>query len=380
MDKTLFFDTTCSGHRSSYDLSLMKGVSQVREVLFVSKITNQMSVSLEEEGIQYVSITTSKKHHLLHDLSLLIQMVRIARRSKIKHIHLLYLDSLLILLLILAPFLWIFNFKITGTLHWSPNKFIKRLLLKILILGKTLQNIVVHGDYTKDRIRELLGNRREDCVFSIPYPHLHNTGQTNPENGLPPDERARIEQLERPFLLLFGGLRYDKGADLLIESLKHIQNRRFTLLIVGKEEYFDHQFIERELEGTELKNHVFLKLGYVPDEEVSYYFAMTDAVVLPYRRIFTGQSGPLTEGAANRKFIIGPDHGELGYTIKTYDLGFTYAVEDTNDLANMIQTYIDIFNSDPNQLKPSGFDFYKGIVSEQHFWHRYQEFFTKVAS
>lgn len=380
MNKILFFDTTCSGHRASYDLSLMKGISQEWEVLFVSKLTNPMKASLEQEGIQYVRITTSKKHHLLHDWSLLLQMMRIARRSKIKHIHLLYLDSLLILLLFLAPFFFALNLKITGTLHWSPNKPVKRLLLKILVLGKALQKIVVHGDYTKDKIRKLLGRGRADCVFSIPYPHLHDSTQTNPGYRVAPEEEARINQLARPYILLFGGLRYDKGADLLIESLKHIRNRSYTLFIVGKEEHFDYQFINRELEGTELKNQVYLKLGYVPDEEVSYYFAMTDAVVLPYRKIFTGQSGPLTEGAANRKFIIGPDHGELGYTIKTYDLGVTYAAEDTKDLASMLQTYIDNFNSGKNQLKPSGFDYYKGIVSEQHFWHRYRKFFSEVAS
>lgn len=379
MDRILFFDTTSSGHRSSYDLSLIKGVSKEREVLFVTKASAQLQASLNNEGIKYKHILTKRKHHLIHDFELLIKMLWIAKRQKIKHIHLLYLDSILILILLAIPAIYLFRFRLTGTLHWYPNKTIKKILLYGLIKGKALDKVVVHGDFTKGKVLKLLGlSTKSNRVFSVPYPNLHNPVDSRNKDITTVYEKINIQNLKRPFLLAFGGLRYDKGLDLLIESLKKVSNRNFTLLIVGKEEHFDQHFIEQQIEGSFLENNTILKLGYVPDEAVSYYFGMTDAVVLPYRKIFMGQSGPLTEGAANGKFIIGPNHGELGFTIDTFDLGYTFSVEDTNDLANNLQKYIDEYGSGKHLINQNGINQYKSMVSEDFFWHQYRSFFSVI--
>ncbi|MBJ9988940.1 glycosyltransferase [Paenibacillus sp. S28] len=379
MDRILFFDTTSSGHRSSYDLSLIKGISKEREVLFVTKASSQLQASLNNEGIKYKSILTKRKHHLIHDLELLFQMLWIAKRQKVKHIHLLYLDSILVLVMLIMPIIYLFGFRVTGTLHWYPNKTIKKILLYGLIKGKVLDKVVVHGDYTKGKVLKLLGPKtKSNRIFSVPYPNLHNSVDVRNKNITTVYEEINIQNLKRPFLLAFGGLRYDKGLDLLIESLKKVSNRNFTLLIIGKEEHFDQHFIEQQINGSFLENNTILKLGYVPDEYVSYYFGMTDAVVLPYRKIFTGQSGPLTEGVAKGKFIIGPNQGELGYTIDKFDLGYTFLVEDTDDLAKTLQKYIDEFGSGGRLINQNGINQYKSMVSENFFWHQYRSFFRVI--
>lgn len=375
MEEVLFFDTTSSGHRFKYDLSLLKGMQKQRKVLFVTKTTDIMQNYLNEENIRFEHVKTNNKHYLLHDCSLLMQMFQISNKHKIKHIHLLYLDSLLLLLFVMLPILFILRLNVTATLHWYPVRTYKKILLKFLIRVRILKKIVVHGDYTKERVLKVIGSKHKTRVYSIPYPNLHDLTQVEFNHTKTADIELTLGQYKRPFLLVFGGMRYDKGIDILMESLKQINERDFTALIIGQEGHFNRRFIEDQLRSSGLENKVYLKLGYVPDEEVPLIFGVTDAVILPYRKVFSGQSGPLTEGVANGKFIIGPACGELGHTIQDYNLGYTFKVEDTDDLARTIEQYIVGYNSETMMINHSGVERYKLEIAEKSFWQRYQAFF-----
>ena len=66
----------------------------------------------------------------------------------------------------------------------------------------------------------------------------------------------------------------------------------------------------------------------------------SDYVILPYRKLFSGASGPLTEAVWFKKPIIGKDNSSIGDMIKKYELGWTFKTEDSDDLANVINGVI----------------------------------------
>ncbi len=143
---------------------------------------------------------------------------------------------------------------------------------------------------------------------------------------------------EVPVLLTIGGTRYKKGLDILLEALRNVK-KPFQLLIAGKEEDFDRNYIEENIKSY--KDNVKLLMRVLSDEEFAICINAADFIVLPYRKSFNGASGPLGEGVWRKKTIIAPNHGSLGSIIHEYNLGVTFETEDVNDLTKIISEQLE---------------------------------------
>ena len=137
-----------------------------------------------------------------------------------------------------------------------------------------------------------------------------------------------------PKLLALGATRYDKGLDLLLEALRRVK-RPFKLVIAGKAEDFDEAFVLKNIEPY--RGQVELALHFLSDEEVQNFLVDADIIVLPYRKIFDGASGPMCEGLYLGKTILGPDHGSLGSLIRQSHAGYVFESENTGKLAERIE-------------------------------------------
>ena len=120
---------------------------------------------------------------------------------------------------------------------------------------------------------------------------------------------------------------------MLLEALDGV-NEPFQLLIAGSVSDFDKEFVESKTSGY--RDKVKMKLCYLTDKEVQMAAAASDIVVLPYRKVFDGASGPLGEGVILGKCIIGPDHGSLGRIISENHLGYTFESENIDSLHSTI--------------------------------------------
>ena len=63
-------------------------------------------------------------------------------------------------------------------------------------------------------------------------------------------------------------------------------------------------------------------------------------MILPYRKIFAGQSGPLTLALKYRKPLIASDVMQIGYDVNKYKLGITFKPEDVESLSQAIKSFI----------------------------------------
>lgn len=180
------------------------------------------------------------------------------------------------------------------------------------------------GVFHTEEIRrevEKFGCRNTECV---PYPCFLDV----------PAGAGKGYRSDPPKLLALGGTRYDKGLDILLTALEKVQ-ASFHLIIAGKPEDFDETFIS---EGTEkYRAQVQTYLHFLSDEEVKKFLEEADIIVLPYRKIFDGASGPLCEGLYLGKTIIGPEHGSLGEMIRQSHAGYTFESENVEKLAECIE-------------------------------------------
>lgn len=90
--------------------------------------------------------------------------------------------------------------------------------------------------------------------------------------------------IEKPYLLFVGSMYPHKNLEMLVEAFAKL-NSKMNLVLVGKESFFS-QRLRQKVEKLGLKNIVLFpglkaKEGYVPDEDLPYFYKNAAAFVFP---------------------------------------------------------------------------------------------------
>lgn len=242
----------------------------------------------------------------------------------------------------------------------------KRSVLRDISLHRIfnrIKNGVVHTVSLKD----MLLSMRINNVVHIEYPQFYESTSIDKNNA---KLKLGIKNSE-PVLLALGSTREDKGLDILLDALNFV-NRPFHLLVAGSVSSYDENFINEK--SNDYNPNVTLLLHFLNDEEFNLCLNAADYIVLPYRKCFDGASGPLGEGVAREKGIIGPNHGSLGQIIIDNHLGYTFEAENIDSLAKTInQALLNGIVIDNKYLE------YKRSLSPEIFIMRYKLLFDKVS-
>lgn len=304
-------DSVFDGHHSVY----MKALEKINIVENISK-----DISIENNKKKVIKYIKDRKYILKYALD----------KVEVDNIlHLLYLDQLYTL----GPIFKNNKYKkIIATLHHYPQNNIKEKLLKVC--SKQIDTIIVHSDYLKEQLISL-GIRN---VEVIDYPIFNRYKLDNISNI---KEKLSLDN-DKYIISALGGTRYDKGLDILLESFEYVGEEiksKIQINICGKEEDIKRDYIEEKCK--ELHINYRLKLNYMTDEEFYENIIVSDCIAIPYRNMFTGNSGPMTEGVYENKPIIAPNSGNLGYLMNKYELGVTFEGENHKDLARAIERLVE---------------------------------------
>lgn len=189
--------------------------------------------------------------------------------------------------------------------------------------------LIVHSEANRRRFVELYPDLASR-VTVIPHgvwtpPARYTKGEARGKLGIP---------LDRKVILFFGGIRHNKGLELLLHALSKVTKRpegqRILLVIAGGlpvNESFD-QYMSL-IEELRLEAHVLAKIGFVSDEQVPLYFCASDIIALPYTSSFQAQSGVLMQAYGYQLPAVVTDVGSLGETVREDDTGIV--VDETID-------------------------------------------------
>lgn len=128
--------------------------------------------------------------------------------------------------------------------------------------------------------------------FKGPIQVLHHPVYDHFGPAMDRETACRVLELsgDRRYLLFFGLVRPYKGLDLLLQALVHPnfsfwdsdQGKPWTLVIAG-EFYEPVEPYVQLVKKLGLEERVVLRPAFVPDDQVSAYFGLAEALVLPYR-------------------------------------------------------------------------------------------------
>ena len=324
--KIIYIDTAIDGHHLTYLSALIKGADNDHVLILPEKV--------ESRGVkQYVCTDkdSSEQRTFQSYCNWMKQIKAIVKKEKPDVVHFLYGDV----------FYRYFGYglgalkgiKTIITLHWARTGILQKISTKMIC--SQVDVAVVHSSY----IKTLISGYGANNVVHIEYPQF-NTNMVTKEDacgywGI---------STEIPTIACIGHTRQDKGLDILLEALDQV-DKPFQLLVAGKEDSFDRTFIEEKI--LKYQDRVRLCLKYLTDEELANALGAADIIALPYRKTFNGASGPLGEGVALNKCIVGSNHGNLGDTIEKNHLGYTFESENSSALAEILnRALIDKFKPD----------------------------------
>jgi glycosyltransferase involved in cell wall biosynthesis len=206
---------------------------------------------------------------------------------------------------------------------------------------------------SKKGIDELKGKFKiQNKITYSPHPLFDIYGEP-----LSKEEACEKLQLDSNlnYILSFGLVRKYKGVDLLIKAFKSFssENPNHRLLIVG-ECYGDWETYQSIIDELDLNDKIIRFDLFVPDNEVKYYFSVSDFLALTYR---TATQSGVTQIAYSMELpILVTDVGDLATMVPNGKVG--RVVEAANN-----QAIVDAMSemSSPDQIV----HYKKGITEEK---------------
>jgi beta-1,4-mannosyltransferase len=194
------------------------------------------------------------------------------------------------------------------------------------ILARFADGIIVHSRCARRKTIEaykLFGQANKLRVI----PHGNYLG--NYPNDISREQaRARLGiGVDKKVFLFLGQIRAYKGLPELISAFTKISSGDEVLVLAGKP--LPEQMRNDIKELTAGRKDIIFAPGFVPDEEIQVYMNAADAVVFPFRDIFT--SGSILLAMSYAKAIIVPDLESLE-EVKKAGGAITYDPQDRNGL------------------------------------------------
>jgi len=199
--------------------------------------------------------------------------------------------------------------------HWVATTFSER--------------VIVHCNEARRLLKTRYGRRNK--VFQVDHPNLasHYPNQISKETA-----RNRLNLSNNVMIFAFiGGIRPNKGIEILIKAFSNLTEENFRLLIAGQVFPPDSYFQSLEELATGDKRIRFYP-GRIADEDLQIYLNAADIVVLPFSRILTSSSAILA--LSFKRPIIIPKMGCLPELIDPNG-GWLYEPGDPGSLTNCLR-------------------------------------------
>jgi len=359
--RVLLFDPIVGGHHVEYAAYIIRYLIDAGdEVIFVTwkpdklldpiyAIGRAVTVKhvIEHSDVKFGGNTLKRSWQLTQGIK---YCFKLAATQGVDIVHHLYLERSEFPLYLQSIKFKKHDWKLFGTLFWpyfiheNQEKIgllkrfyhnMNRWALGQLLKRQKLAGLFVHSDRIKEKLVRLYGNGTlQQRIFVVPDPV--SISEEIPQKaareylGLPKD---------KPIILFFGGLRWDKGPDILFKALPLVQEEFYTV-VAGTVTEIGKMKAEQCRKNLQYPERLITRFGFISDADMTKYFAAADAVVLPYRRTFTGTSGVLQRAAAAGKPVIATDVGEVGPTVREHGLGIVVEPESPSALAKGIREFL----------------------------------------
>ncbi|MDW7673969.1 MAG: glycosyltransferase family 4 protein [Bacillota bacterium] len=214
------------------------------------------------------------------------------------------------------------------------------------------KGVMVHGENIKRQFIETVIKSNTKCKKKI-FVAEYGSEEYYNNNIIP--KRDACEYLgideKRKNILFFGMIREDKGIRDLLKAIRTYNSQEALFIIAGKPYDISHEEILRLISMYELESKIKYIPEYIDEEEIKYYFCAADALIVPYKKEFSSQSGPLKMALSYSLPVICSDVGDIGeFTVKN-KVGLIFEPENIRSIQDAIDLFLEMSIEDVNLIR-----------------------------
>lgn len=238
-------------------------------------------------------------------------------------------------------------------------KVFQRELFKTVI-NNEVKGFAVLGQFHQEQLRQQL-----NITSSFPVEIVPDGAEIIEEKINQAEARKKVNINGSGLVFLFLGiLRKDKGLEYLIEALSYMKDKEFKVIIAGAPFEWSVEQIQSLIDRYDVSSKVILRLDYISDEDVPYYYFASDVVLFPYTNEYTGGCGPLIKGAsAHSKPVIVTQVSDIARVVKENNNGLIVAPCDGKAYADAMMNFMRL----PQDAKHS-MVFSAESLARKHSW------------
>jgi len=228
----------------------------------------------------------------------------------------------------------------------------KRFVSRASFIKRSLQiprRLIVHYEDGKRQLADHWGIY-SDHIDVIPHGIMP---VQNPPAMTDARKKLNLPQ-DRQIILFFGGIRPNKGLDILLKALKIIKSHNDRVLLViagGLLGRFNFDSYSDMIRKTDLSEQVQAFIHFIPEEDVDYFFAASNLVVLPYLK-FEAQSGVLLRAYAHKKPVVVSNVGAMGEFVSSDSIGLAVEPGAVEPLAKAVINALDGLDKFQSRYSP----------------------------
>ena len=236
------------------------------------------------------------------------------------------------------------GFKVLTIVHDIESlEFETSSIIKKWVVDKLPHQRVVHNNFCKEEISKTISTHSLSRTAVIPHVNfiqLFDEYHKNPDkvNDLKNNHSA-IDKLSSKIseaikngdqlLLFFGQIKKAKGVDILLKAAAKTKGS-YQLIIAGKLRFEDWDKYDAIIKEHGLEEKVIPIIRHISDEERDILFALSKAVILPYRFIY--QSGVLLMAMSFPKIVLASDLSPNSDIVEDGRNGFLFRCKDVDHL------------------------------------------------
>jgi len=165
----------------------------------------------------------------------------------------------------------------------------------------------------------------------------------------------------------FGNLIFHKGFDLALETWCLMQSNFILLALVHTDNPEEEKRIKEYItRNGSLDKKSIIKFGYATEQELALNISACDAIILPYRKTFQGDSGIMSLACSYKIPLIASDCGLIGGALKTYNLGILFEPESVQAFKAAIESFATMDAGSISAIQRS-----MAAYQEAHSWREF---------
>lgn len=186
------------------------------------------------------------------------------------------------------------------------------------------------------------------------------------ENFSKEESRNRLGiDIHKKVFGFFGYLLPQKGFDFTLETWASLQKEYVLLALVHSDCLKDGETINEFIKNNHMEDRVLLNYGYTLEEDLALNISACDAILLPYKKNFQGESGIMSLACSHGVPLIAANVGKVGDTVERKGLGFVFEPESSRSFIDTLIKFSKLSEEEIKKIKESISAYVKFLSWEQ---------------